>query len=92
MWAVRRSPPFPISSRDLERMLADRGVPVDHVTLDRWVQRFAPELERPPGGGSAGDHAPAGPPPRGPQAGCVSPATPGAEGPAPRPRPRAYRR
>src|SRR3712207_4166431 len=27
-------------------MLADRGVQVDHVTLYRWVQRFAPELER----------------------------------------------
>ena len=27
-------------------MLADRGVSVDHTTMDRWVQRFAPELER----------------------------------------------
>ncbi len=46
LWAVRWYLQFPISSRDLERMLADRGVPVDHVTLYRWVQRFAPELER----------------------------------------------
>jgi transposase, IS6 family len=37
---------FPISYRDLERMLADRGVSVDHVSLYRWVQRFAPELEK----------------------------------------------
>ena len=27
-------------------MLADRGVSVDHTTLYRWVQRFAPELEK----------------------------------------------
>ncbi len=44
--AVRWSLRFPISYRDLERMLADRGVAVDHVTLFRWVQRFAPELEK----------------------------------------------
>ena len=40
--AVRWSLPFPLSDRDLERMLADRGVTVDHVSLYRWVQRFAP--------------------------------------------------
>jgi transposase-like protein len=27
-------------------MLADRGIAVDHVTLHRWAQRFAPELEK----------------------------------------------
>ncbi len=36
----------PLSYHDLERMLADRGVAVDHTTLYRRVQRFAPELER----------------------------------------------
>jgi transposase, IS6 family len=44
--AVRRYPRFPVSHRDLEAVLADRGVAVDHVTLYRRVQRFAPELER----------------------------------------------
>ena len=44
--AVRRYLQFPISYRDLEAMLADRGVAVDHVSLYRWVQRFAPELEK----------------------------------------------
>src|SRR4051794_1096407 len=34
------------SYRDLEAMLADRGVEVDHTTLYRWIQRFAPELEK----------------------------------------------
>ncbi len=46
LWAVRWYLQFPVSYRDLERMLADRGVAVDHVTLFRWTQRFAPELER----------------------------------------------
>ena len=46
LWAVRWYLQFPISYRDLERMLADRGVEVDHTTLYRWVQRFAPELEK----------------------------------------------
>ena len=46
LWAVRWYLSFPVSYRDLERMLADRGVEVDHVSLFRWVQRFAPELEK----------------------------------------------
>jgi transposase-like protein len=46
LWAVRWYLQFGLSYRDLERMLADRGVQVDHVSLYRWVQRFAPELER----------------------------------------------
>src|ERR671912_1255438 len=41
-WYLR----FSVSLRDLEAMLADRGVRVDHVSLYRWVQRFAPELEK----------------------------------------------
>src|SRR3954449_1079707 len=44
LWAVRWYLQFPISYRDLEAMLADRGVAVDHTTMYRWVQRFAPEL------------------------------------------------
>ena len=46
LWAVRWYLQFSISYRDLERMLADRGVIVDHTTMYRWVQRFAPELEK----------------------------------------------
>ncbi len=37
---------FPISYRDLELMLADRGVDVDHTTVFRWIQAYAPELEK----------------------------------------------
>jgi transposase-like protein len=46
LWAVRWYLQFPVSYRDLELMLADRGVAVDHTTMYRWVQRFAPELEK----------------------------------------------
>lgn len=31
-----------VSYRDLEEILAERGVRVDHATLNRWVVRFAP--------------------------------------------------
>jgi transposase, IS6 family len=46
LWAVRWYLQFPISYRDLERMFSDRGVQVDHTTLFRWIQAFAPELEK----------------------------------------------
>lgn len=37
-WYLR----YGLSYRDLEELLAERGVEVDHVTLYRWVQRFTP--------------------------------------------------
>ena len=37
---------YGISYRDLEEMMAERGVGVDYSTLYRWVQRYAPELEK----------------------------------------------
>ena len=37
---------FPISYRDLELMLLDRGVEVDHSTIFRWIQAYAAELEK----------------------------------------------
>ena len=33
-----------MSYRDIEELLAERGITVDHVTIYRWVQRFTPEL------------------------------------------------
>jgi IS6 family transposase len=44
MLAVRWYLRFGLSYRDLEELLAERGVEVDHVTLFRWVQRFTPLL------------------------------------------------
>ena len=46
LWAVRWYLMFPISYRDLELMLLDRGVAVDHSTIFRWIQAYAPELEK----------------------------------------------
>jgi IS6 family transposase len=42
--AVRWYLRFGLSYRDLEELLAERGIDVDHVTLFRWVQRFMPLL------------------------------------------------
>jgi transposase, IS6 family len=41
-WYLR----FSLSYREVEELLAERGLLVDHVTVWRWVQRYAPELER----------------------------------------------
>jgi transposase, IS6 family len=46
LWAVRWYLQFPISYRDLERMFSDRGIQVDHTTLFRWIQAYAPELDK----------------------------------------------
>ncbi len=36
---------YPLSYRNLEEMLAERGVEVDHSSVYRWVQKFTPQLE-----------------------------------------------
>jgi transposase-like protein len=41
-WYLR----FGLSFRNLEEMMAERNLNVDHVTIWRWVQRYAPELSR----------------------------------------------
>jgi IS6 family transposase len=46
LWAVRWYPMFPISYRDLELMLLDRGVEVDHGTVFGWIQADAAEPEK----------------------------------------------
>jgi IS6 family transposase len=37
-WYLRYGPSY----RDVEELLAERGIDVDHVTIYRWVQRFTP--------------------------------------------------
>ncbi len=49
-WELR----FGLSYRDVEELLAERGVEVDHVTVDRWVLRFTPLVPRPPGPAGTG--------------------------------------
>ena len=39
-WYLR----YPLSYRDLEEMMAERGVDVDHSTIARWVLHFSPIL------------------------------------------------
>ncbi len=46
LWAVRRHCRYGVSCRDLERMMGERSVLVDHSTICRWVQKYAPEMER----------------------------------------------
>ena len=41
-WYLR----FSLSYRDVEELLAERGLDADHVTVWRWVQRYAPEIQR----------------------------------------------
>src|SRR6266567_2411455 len=42
--AVRWYLRFGLSYRDVEELLAERGVQVDHISIYRWVQRFTPLL------------------------------------------------
>ena len=42
--AVRWYLRYGLSYRDVEELMAERGVTVDHVTIYRWVQRFTPEF------------------------------------------------
>ncbi len=44
MLAVRWYLRYGLSYRDVEELLVERGVEVDHVTIHRWVQRFTPLL------------------------------------------------
>jgi transposase-like protein len=37
---------YSLSYRDLEEMMAERGVAVDHSTINRWVLKFAPEIDK----------------------------------------------
>ena len=44
--AVRWDLRFSLSYRDVEELLMERGLPADHTTIWRWVQRYAPELNK----------------------------------------------
>ena len=44
MLAVRWYLRYGLSCRDVEELLAERGITVDHVTIYRRVQRLTPEL------------------------------------------------
>jgi transposase-like protein len=37
---------YQLSYRDVEEMMRERGLDVDHSTVFRWVQRYAPEINK----------------------------------------------
>lgn len=37
---------YALSYRDIEELMAERGLTVDHSTVNRWVIRYAPQLEK----------------------------------------------
>ncbi len=41
-WYLR----YPLSYRDIEEMLLERGLAVDHSTINRWVLGYASLIER----------------------------------------------
>ena len=41
-WYLR----YPLSYRDLEEMMAERGLTIDHSTIARWVLRYGPVLNQ----------------------------------------------
>ena len=40
-WYLR----YPLSYRDIEELVLERGLEVDHSTLNRWVLAYAPLIE-----------------------------------------------
>jgi transposase, IS6 family len=44
--AVRWYLRYALSYRDVEELMRERGLAVDHTTIFRWVQRYAPELDK----------------------------------------------
>jgi len=45
-WRLETGPSYSLSHRDLEEIMAERSLAVDHVTIWRWVQRCAPVLNQ----------------------------------------------
>lgn len=41
-WYLR----YALSYRDLEEMMTERGLSLDHTTIYRWVQHYAPEIDK----------------------------------------------
>jgi putative transposase len=45
LMGVRWYVAYPLSYRHVEELLEERGVPVDHATIQRWVVKYSPLLE-----------------------------------------------
>jgi putative transposase len=46
LFCVRWYVAYPLSYRHLEEMMQERGVSVDHSTINRWVIKYSPQLEQ----------------------------------------------
>ena len=46
LMAVRWKVAYALSYRNIEELMAERGVTVDHATIQRWVRHYAPLLEK----------------------------------------------
>ena len=46
LWGVRWYLSYPISYRNLQEMMTERGLTISHTTLYRWVQQYAPQLQK----------------------------------------------
>src|SRR5437764_12988200 len=45
LMGVRWYVAYPLSTRHVEELMLERGVPVDHLTINRWVIKYSPQLE-----------------------------------------------
>src|SRR5919198_1024855 len=45
LMGVRWYVAYPLSYRHVEELMEERGVPIDHATIQRWVVRYSPQLE-----------------------------------------------
>src|SRR5881409_2124892 len=45
LMGVRWYVAYPLSYRHVEELMQERGVPVDHATIQRWVVKYSPLLE-----------------------------------------------
>ena len=45
LMVVRWYVAYSLSYRDIEEMMRERGIPIDHTTINRWVVKYAPLLK-----------------------------------------------
>ena len=45
LMGVRWYVAYALSYRDIEELMAERGLSVDHATVNRWVIKYSPKLE-----------------------------------------------
>src|SRR5215510_2658945 len=45
LMCVRWYVAYPLSTRHVEELMRERGVHVDHATINRWVIKYSPQLE-----------------------------------------------